>query len=145
MEKFEHYKDWKKAASSFLGDEFWLEFRDFFHVHTPLVNMYETTDELICVIHAPGKQTIHDWNISVHQQELFLSGEIEFGVNGYKMLHEEMSPGPFRRKVTLPYPVRNDKVDAVFKNGMLFVYLYPDRQTIHAQQPIPIKTKDASL
>ncbi|HSH25218.1 MAG TPA: Hsp20/alpha crystallin family protein [Massilibacterium sp.] len=140
MEQFQQLKDWKKAASSFLGDDFWLEFRDFFQMNTPFINMYETNDGLICIIHAPGQQNIEDWNIYVQKGELCIEGNIHFNIHYTNILHEEMSTGTFKRKITLPYPVREDKIEALFKNGLLTIYLYPNRLIKNNTQSIPIKT-----
>jgi HSP20 family protein len=91
-------------------------------VWTPPVDIYETDDDLVIKAELPGLST-EDVSVRVDDNLLTLKGERkrDAGVTseGYHLI--ERSYGHFRRSFVLPEHVDRDKVEARFRNGVLFI------------------------
>ena len=88
----------------------------------PPVDVREHDDALEFTAELPGLAK-DDLDITVEDRVLTLSGERKFesgeDKNGYHRI--ERSYGSFTRSFTLPQEVEQDKVTAVFKDGLLTV------------------------
>jgi len=91
-------------------------------VWTPLVDIYETDEDLVIKAELPGLSTA-DVNVRVDDNVLSLKGERkrDAGINSGDYHLIERSYGHFRRSFVLPDNVDRDKVEAKFKNGVLFI------------------------
>jgi len=70
---------------------------------------------------APGlvEDTI---NVTVHEDLLVIEGELRFSLpEGAKVVWQEFGPSKFRRSLRLGTTVDADRVEAVYKNGLLLV------------------------
>lgn len=90
----------------------------------PLVDMYETKDDLVLVVELPGVRE-KDVNVSITGDLLSIKGERRFDqeVKDQSLLHVERVHGRFERTIQLPMPVQADKVKATFRDGVLEVKL----------------------
>jgi HSP20 family protein len=90
----------------------------------PLVNVYDSNDELTVIAELPGlnKDNI---NITLTENVLQLSGNREEKNYGEKVLtlRKERSQGQFEKSLRLPFPVERDKISASFTDGILTVKL----------------------
>ncbi len=91
-------------------------------VWTPLVDIYENDEDLVIKAELPGLSTA-DVNVRVDDNVLSLKGERkrDAGINSEDYHLIERSYGHFRRSFVLPDNVDRDKVEAKFKNGVLFI------------------------
>jgi HSP20 family protein len=87
---------------------------------TPAVDIYETTDTIVMKAELPGVAR-EDIQIQIDDNTLTLRGERRFSkdVHEESYLRIERAYGSFHRSFTLPAGVRQDKVRAVFKDGVL--------------------------
>lgn len=91
-------------------------------VWTPPVDIYETAGDLVIKVELPGLCT-EDVSVRVEDNVLTLKGERKRteGVDRENYHLVERSYGHFRRSFALPNNVDQDKVQAKFKDGVLFV------------------------
>ena len=90
----------------------------------PAIDVAEEKDSIIVRAEVPGCKA-EDIDISVYGNKLTISGEKKLAEEtkekGY--YHVESSYGSFRREVTLPTDVDQDKINAECKDGVLSVTL----------------------
>ena len=91
-------------------------------VWTPPVDIYETTGDLVIKAELPGLST-EDVSVRVKDNVLTLKGERKRGegVDSENYHLVERSYGHFRRSFVLPSNVDQKKVQAKFKDGVLFI------------------------
>jgi HSP20 family protein len=84
------------------------------------VDMYETDDDLVVTAALPGVKP-EEVDITITGDTLSIKGETtsEIKVEKANYLRQERRYGAFARTVTLPVPVRADKAEAKFKDGVL--------------------------
>lgn len=86
----------------------------------PAIDVAEEEDSIVVRAEVPGCKA-DDIDISVYGNKLTISGEKkledEKREKGY--YHVESSYGSFRRELSLPTEVDQDKIDAVYKDGVL--------------------------
>lgn len=86
----------------------------------PAIDVAEEEDSIVVRAEVPGCKA-DDVDISVYGNKLTISGqkklEDEKREKGY--YHVESSYGSFRRELTLPTEVDQDKIEAVCKDGVL--------------------------
>jgi len=111
-----------KGYYNFLPNETW----------TPSVNLYETeTAYVVCVdLAGVDKEKI---DLTVADQRLKLRGaravpiqpdaEAEMASKRVKVHLMEIDHGGFSREVELPHDVEHDKINANYRNGMLWIEL----------------------
>jgi HSP20 family protein len=112
-------------------DKFWHSlrggidsFRENFSGVFPLINVGEDEDHVIITAELPGVKA-GDLDISVKNDTVTIKGEKKVDprppeANFYR---KERHEGVFSRILTLPAKIDSDKVEAVFKNGILTVTL----------------------
>jgi len=76
----------------------------------PFIDIYETDEQIIVSCDLPGLQKKEDVDISIENSELIVSGTERFS-------------GHFRHSVTLPQSVSSEGIKAVYKNGVLDIFL----------------------
>jgi HSP20 family protein len=87
-------------------------------VHPP-VNLYETGDGYVLTAELPGLR-VEDIEISIERDRLTLHGERRIEHPHDASVHRvERRAGAFRRTVQLPLEVDGEKVEAVYRNGVL--------------------------
>jgi HSP20 family protein len=90
----------------------------------PAIDVAEEKDFIVVRAEVPGCKA-EDIEISVYGNKLTISGEKklaeEKGEKGY--YHVESTYGSFRRELTLPTDVDQEKIDAACKDGVLSVNL----------------------
>ena len=107
---------------------------------SPRVDVVETDAEITVSAELPGLDD-KDIEVSLSRGQLTISGEKrqEKEQRGRNYYRSERSFGSFRRSIPLPGEVLTDKVDAVFKNGVLTVTLPKKRDK--ARKRITIKSR----
>ena len=108
----------------------------------PAVDMYQTEKEVVVKASLPGMKA-EDVDISVTGDMLTLKGEHreEQEINEENYFRKEMRFGSFVRSLEIPVPVKVDKAEAVFENGVLTLTM-PKTEPV---QPKAIKVKTAKV
>ena len=90
----------------------------------PIVDMYETNDDLILNVELPGVRD-KDISLSITGDLLTVKGEREFDrqMRDDTYLHMERRYGKFERALRLPMPIQADRVSATYRGGVLEVRL----------------------
>jgi HSP20 family protein len=95
----------------------------------PELDLYETEDAFIVEVDLPG---VEEKDVSVHAADgdLVLTGRRICGrVTAHNSFHRhERQEGQFTRRLRLPTSVAQDKIQAVFKDGVLRVTLPKHRE-----------------
>ena len=89
---------------------------------TPLVDVYESADELMLVADMPGV-TPNELAIHVDKDELTIESHRTAAASDAKLLASEFVPRDYRRSFTVPHGLDMDKVRAEFANGILSLHL----------------------
>lgn len=138
-------QDMNRWFNDFFGGFGLTPFRTFFDESwdsfSPKVNVVEGDKEIKISAELPGMDE-KDINVSLSHGVLTINGEKKEeeehrGKNYYRM---ERSYGSFRRSIPLPSEVDDDKVEAVFKKGVLTINL-PKTAKAQAHKQIPVKTR----
>jgi HSP20 family protein len=85
----------------------------------PHTDIYEEKDQLVMKIELPGVNR-EDVNITLQDDRLTIKAEkTESVVEDGTSYARERQYGQYLRSVSLPFPVKEDKVSATFENGVL--------------------------
>jgi HSP20 family protein len=109
-----------------------------FEGFAPRTNVAETDAALEVTVELPGMKP-EDFKVEVHNGNLWVTGEKkEEKEEKGKMFHRyERHFGSFRRVIPLPTTVKADKVDAIYRDGVLKVAL-PKTEEVKPKA-IPVK------
>lgn len=130
---------WKKTLPKFLGEDFFASFENIASENSGAsVNIYESSNEVLCVFAIPGLK-LDEVDIYAYERTLEVRGTIHFDFNGFRLIQEEIPQGPIKRTIELPFPVRDDKVDASYFRGTLIIHLHRLIRPEHARNKIQIK------
>ena len=103
-------------------------------VWMPVVDMFETKDELLLNFELPG---VHekDVSLSITGDLLTVRGERQFRqeLKDDNYYHVERAYGKFERSVQLPMPVQADRVKATYRDGVLEVKL-PKAEEVRSKE-----------
>ncbi len=124
MNQFKQMHDWRKQWDGFFGDNFWKGFEPMLDNVSSQVNLYKAENELLVVLSIPGLEDVDDVELFVQYQTLEARGKVNLRFKGYELVEEGIFQGEFERIVNLPYPVREDKIEASYHNGLLIVNLH---------------------
>lgn len=139
MNSFNHMHEWRKNIDQFFGESFWNEFDSILKPNIPQVNIFKKEYEILCVINIPGISQIKQINCEIDGYHMHIKGEIKIPASGYELIQEEIIQGSFNRTIELPYKVREDKVDARYEHGLVFIHLFKDVHDEHRTKAIRIK------
>ncbi len=107
---------------------------------SPRMDVDESEKEITVSAELPGLKP-EDVNISLKDNLLTISGEkrAEKEEKGKRYYHVERSYGSFSRSIPLPGEVKEDKVEASLKDGLLKVILPKSEEAQQKHKSIPIK------
>nr|WP_246187612.1 Hsp20/alpha crystallin family protein [Ornithinibacillus caprae] len=108
----------------FFGEKFWDQFEGIIKPNIPQVNIYQTDHEILCIVNVPGLEDLDKIDIYVDYATLELRGVIDIGHGGGIVVKEEILQGAFERTISLPFPVRSDKIKATYRHGLVFIQLH---------------------
>lgn len=106
---------------------------------TPVLDVFESKDELVVKVEVPGIEP-KEIQLTLADQVLTISGEkkVEKEEKGEKYYRVERATGTFSRSLRLPTPVDASKVAAMFKNGLLTITLPKSKDVKGTAIPIKI-------
>jgi HSP20 family protein len=102
------------------------------------VNVWETPEGYQAALLAPGldEQSI---NVTVHDDTLAIEGELQFSVpEGAKPIWQEFGPTKFRRSLRLGTSVDPNRVEAMYRNGLLLVTMPKAEHAKPRQIPVQV-------
>ncbi|MDD5559445.1 Hsp20/alpha crystallin family protein [Candidatus Methylomirabilis sp.] len=107
---------------------------------SPAVDIFETSDSIVMKAELPGVSR-DNIDIQVEDNTLTLKGERKFEreVKEENYLRIERSYGAFQRAFNLPTGVQQDKIRAVFKDGVLEVTMPKAEEAKPKQVKIDVK------
>ncbi len=87
---------------------------------TPAVDIYETPERVVMKAELPGLAR-EDIEVQIRDNTLILRGERRFAkdVEQENYLRIERAYGAFQRSFTLPATIQQDRIRAVFRDGVL--------------------------
>jgi HSP20 family protein len=120
-------------------------------IEEPAVDMYQTEKEVVVKASMPGIKA-EDVDISVTGDMLTISGETceEKEVNEENYFRREMRCGSFNRSLQIPVPVKVEKAEAEFEDGVLTLTMpkveevKPKRVEVKSGKEAPSPKKAAS-
>jgi HSP20 family protein len=124
MTEWDNYKSWKQYAQNLLGDDFFGDFKGLLKDKGPMVNVYESGNEILCLIALPGLKKLNDIDIYVNYSTLNVQGKVAYKFKGFRLIQDEIYEGSFNRTIELPFPVRDHPIDATYEKGLLLVHLH---------------------
>lgn len=134
--------NWKKSLPNFLGEDFFSDFQNLiFDNNGPKLNIYENGNELLCIFALPGLK-LEEVDIYAYEKTLEVRGTLHVDYNGFRLIQEEITQGPFKRTVELPYPVRDDRVDASYQRGVLIIHLHRLIRSTPVKKKVNIQNLD---
>ncbi|MGQ9628015.1 MAG: Hsp20/alpha crystallin family protein [Anaerolineae bacterium] len=99
----------------------WLPMRES-HLWRPPTDVYETDSYVIVKVEIAGMAE-DDFNISLSNRTLTVSGFRRDPADKLAYQQMEIAYGEFRTQVYLPWPIDEDNVEAIYKDGFLQVAL----------------------
>lgn len=139
MDPFRNMGEWKQNMDHFFGESFWGEFEDVLKPPVPQINLYQHENELLCYVNLPGVKDLDKIDVFVDYATLELKGVIDIHHSGGQVIKDEIIQGVFERKIELPYPVRNDKIDATYQHGLLVLQLHRLISNEHKKNRLSIR------
>jgi HSP20 family protein len=89
----------------------------------PPTDVYETDDNYMVCVEIAGMSR-DDLQVAIEGDELTVRGHRGNAIAGYNAVHRlEMHYGEFETTVLVPGPVREDSIEADYRNGILHVTL----------------------
>jgi HSP20 family protein len=129
MDTWKQMMDWKRMAEEYFGDQFFApnqpqsnEMRS----ENPLCNIYETPQEVCCVLPLPGLNRTDDVEVLVDSFKLTIQGKLSIVLDSYRLNTEEFQLGEFKREINLPVKVLSEPVQAFYRKGLLFIRMLKD-------------------
>lgn len=127
---FEAFEELQEELGRFAGTPFGLfprrPLRRLFKTSAryPRVDMYEKNDSLFIKVDLPGLKK-EDIKVSLDDGELVVQGESkkESEVKEEDYYFLERAAGSFYRRLTLPFEIRAEKIEANFKDGVLEIHV----------------------
>ncbi|MGP4040867.1 Hsp20/alpha crystallin family protein [Gracilibacillus sp. D59] len=135
MDPFQHMHDWKNNLDQFFGGNFWDDFEHMIKPPIPAVNMYELDNEIIVYVNLPGIKDRKQVKVFVNYDVLELKGTLFPVQQSGKLIKQEILQGEFSRQIDLPFPVREDRITAGLKQGLMTIHLHRlvnDKRKKHA-------------
>ena len=110
----------------------------------PALDMYQTDKDVVVKASLPGINP-EEVNVSITGDMLTIKGEHkeEEEVKEADYFRKERRYGVFSRSMSLPVPVKTDKADAVFENGVLTLTL-PKTEAVKPKR-ITVKSKSKEI
>ncbi|MGM7701450.1 Hsp20/alpha crystallin family protein [Pseudalkalibacillus sp. Hm43] len=123
MDTWSKMMEWKQVADKYMNQSFFPDYQQP-KKQSPQVNIYESDNELLCLISLPGLNRVDDVEVYVYKSSIKLIGNTTLQTHGMSLKQDEIFQGRFERDITLPYSVREEPIDAYYQKGVLYIRLY---------------------
>jgi len=127
----------RREMQSLLGPAGWRELPLDAPRVFPSANLYDASESLVLMAELPGVRE-SDLEISVQGNQVVLRGQrsIQYP-EGASAHRRERQVGAFHRTVELPFVVDADKVDAVYRHGVLTLNIPKPRE--HQRRQVQVR------
>jgi len=128
-------RDLSRMMEAFGLDEEWTPYLEEFNPHT---NVAETEEAVEVTVELPGMKA-EEFNVEIRKGELWISGEKkeEKEEKGKTFHRVERRYGEFHRMIPLPTSVKEEKIEAEYREGVLKVTI-PKSEEVKPKH-IPVK------
>ncbi len=131
LDTWKQMMDWKRMAEEYFGDQFFTpnqnqRSNNNQNNESPLCNIYDTPQEICCVLALPGLNRTEDVEVMVDPFKLTVQGKLSLTLDSYHLSSEEFQLGAFNREIHLPEKVLQEPVQAFYRKGLLFIRLLKD-------------------
>ena len=114
----------KKVITDSVGEDFWNGLCDVVTTERPKIDIYENEGFLLILAEIPGLISAEDVNISITSNRLNIKGVSKDKYQSQdkktlKKIKGECLFGSFDRVVELPFKVDNERIEAIYENGIL--------------------------
>lgn len=124
---FTPFSDWTKHWQQFFQTDFWGSIQPLLpSANKPSsgMNLYKKDNELLIVISLPGLEKIEDAEVYVSYKTLEVKATVNLNFKGFELVEEGIFQGRFEKTVPLPFPVKEDRIEATYHHGLLFIHLH---------------------
>jgi HSP20 family protein len=130
---FDPFSDWTKHWQQFFHGDFWGNFQSFLPTINKQsgINIYKKDNELLIVVSLPGLEKVEDAELYVYYKTLEIKAHINLNFKGFELVEEGIFQGTWEKTIPLPFAVKEDRIEATYHNGLLFIHLHrliPDEQ-----------------
>jgi HSP20 family protein len=143
MDTWKQMMDWKRMAEQYFGDQFFAPAEppsaEAARNNDPLCNIYETAQEICCVLALPGLNRTEDVEVFVDSSKLTVRGKLSIVLDSYKINKEEFQLGEFNRVIDLPVKVLQEPIQAFYRKGLLFIRMLKDHRAAENQQRVHLR------
>jgi HSP20 family protein len=112
-------------------------------VQTIPVTIWETQDAFQAALMAPGLDE-NSINVTLQEDTLSIEGELTFRPpEGARLIWQEFGPSRFRRSLRFGTSVDRDRIEAVYRNGLLLITIpkaeeaKPRQVRVQLAEPVP--------
>ncbi len=108
----------------------------------PRLDIAEDEKGFEVTVELPGMEA-KDVELSLHEGMLTIKGkkETEHAEHHKNVFRSERTYGSFQRQVALPMEIDTERINAMFKNGVLTVHLTKTPEALRAARKIAIRTE----
>ncbi|MGJ3206165.1 Hsp20/alpha crystallin family protein [Geobacillus sp. FJAT-46040] len=126
---FMPFSDWTKHWQQFFQNDFWGSIQPLLPSSNSKkpssgMNIYKKDNELLVVISLPGLEKIEDAEVYVSYKTLEVKATINLNFKGFELVEEGLFQGQFQKTIPLPFAVKEDRIEATYHNGLLFIHLH---------------------
>lgn len=143
MDTWKQMMDWKRMAEGYFGDQFFTPVQapsaEMTRNENPLCNIYESPQEICCVLALPGLNHTNDVEVFVDASKLTVRGKLSIVMDSYKLNKEEFQLGEFNREIDLPVKVLKEPIQAFYRKGLLFIRMLKDHRAKENQQKVHLR------
>jgi HSP20 family protein len=130
---FDPFSDWTKHWQQFFQGDFWGNFQSFLPTTNKQsgINIYKKDNELLIVVSLPGLEKVEDAELYIYYKTLEIKANINLNFKGFELVEEGIFQGTWEKTIPLPFTVKEDRIEATYHNGLLFIHLHrliPDEQ-----------------
>jgi HSP20 family protein len=123
---FNPFPDWTKQWEQFFQGDFWGNFQSFLPTTKKQsgMNIYKKDNELLIVVSLPGLEKMEDVELYVYYKTLEIKANINLQFKGFELIEEGIFQGEWETTIPLPFAVKEDRIEATYHNGLLFIHLH---------------------
>ena len=126
--KYNNNNVFPSLINEFFNDDFGMNFLNRSH-SVPSVNSVENNDSFEIDLAVPGMKK-EDFTIELNDKVLVISSETSNTMENDKMRLNEFNFSSFQRSFRVPDSVDQDKIKAIYKNGILKIKLPKRKESI---------------
>jgi HSP20 family protein len=115
----------RKQSGQVLGDEFWTDLAHLLPRQEMRVDVFRYGSELVVVAELSGRMQAGQLKLSTNGKTLLIRGDTpyDYPVPEEELLLAERTHGIFERTIALPVAALSDGMRAVYRQGLLTVWL----------------------